>query len=141
MLANERLARTISDVGFGMIRAQMQYKAARYGTQIVMADRFYPSSKLCSACGFKNSELTLSQARWICPACGADHDRDHNAAINLQRLATATALPVASPTSNGGAVTGIPPVSAGKVTPVRYEGGQQGASGQEENSAHVCARF
>ncbi len=62
-----------------------------------------------------------------------------NAAINLQRLATETALPVASPSGNGGATSGGVPEVVGKVTPVRYEVGPQGASGQEENRAHLCA--
>ena len=51
MLANEKLARAISDVGFGLFRVQMGYKAQRYGTRLVVADRWYPSSRLCSVCG------------------------------------------------------------------------------------------
>jgi putative transposase len=71
--------------------------------------------------------------------CGTRHDRDLNAAQNLKRLATATALPVASPTGNGGDATGIVTVVAGKVTPVRDEFGQQDGSGQEKNRAHLRA--
>lgn len=104
MLANEKLARAISDVGFGMFREQMQYKAPRYGTRLVIADRWYPSSRLCSSCGWKNEALTLRDREWVCHGCGAQHDRDHNAAMNLRRLATITALPVASPSGDGGAV-------------------------------------
>jgi hypothetical protein len=62
-----------------------------------------------------------------------------NAALNLKRLATATALPVASPSGNGGAASGTTPVAAGKVTPVRHEFGQQDGSGQEKNRAHLRA--
>ncbi|WP_322823174.1 RNA-guided endonuclease TnpB family protein [Chloroflexus sp.] len=102
MLANERLARAISDVGFGMFRSHIAYKAKRYGTWLIVADRWYPSSRLCSVCGWKNEDLTLKDREWVCPACGIRHDRDLNAARNLQRLATATALPVASPSGNGG---------------------------------------
>jgi transposase, IS605 OrfB family, central region len=58
MLANEKLARAISDVGFGMLRSQLEYKAKRYGTRLVIADRWYPSSRLCSICGWKNEALT-----------------------------------------------------------------------------------
>ena len=139
MLANDRLSRAISDVGFGMFRSQIEYKAKRYGTRLVIADRWYPSSRLCSGCGWKNEALTLKDREWMCPQCGKHHDRDHNAALNLKRLATATALPVASPSSNGGAAFGVVPSAAGKVTPVRYECGQQDASGQEKNRAHLCA--
>lgn len=139
MLANDRLARAISDVGFGMFHSQIEYKAHRHGVGLVIADRWYPSSRLCSVCGWKNESLTLSDREWTCAGCGTRHDRDRNAALNLKRLATATALPVASPTGNGGAAAGRVSVAVGKVTPVRYECGQQDTSGQEENRAHVCA--
>jgi len=141
MLANRRPARAISDVGFGMFRAQMDYKAKRYGTRLIVADRWYPSSRLCAVCGWKNEALALNDREWTCPECGTRHDRDRNAAINLRRLATATALPVASPSSNGDAGEKQVFSSAGKVTPVRYECGQQDTSGQEQNRAHACARF
>jgi putative transposase len=139
MLANDKLARAISDVGFGMFRSQMEYKAKRYGTRLLIADRRYPGSRLCSVCGWKNEALALSDREWTCPHCGAHHDRDLNAALNLERLATATALPVASPSGNGGTAVGMVPIVAGKVTPVRYDSTE--GSGQEKNSAHLCARF
>ena len=141
MLANGKLARAIADVGFGMFSSQLEYKAKRYGTRLVIADRWYPSSRLCSVCSWKNEALTLKDREWTCPQCGSHHDRDLNAAINLKRLATATALPVASPSGNGGAVSGMIPGAVGKVTPVRYERGHQDTSGQEKNRAHVCAQF
>lgn len=146
MLANARLARAISDIGFYEFRRQLQYKAARYGIQLVLADRWYPSSKLCSACGNKYETLALGERDWTCAACGAYHDRDVNAAINLQRLATGiltmqTALPVASSTVTSGTAAGLGPAGGGKVTPVRYEYGQQDGSGQEVNDAHLCVRF
>ena len=109
MLANGRLARSLSDIGFGRIRMQLQYKALRYGTRLHVADRWYASSKLCSGCGFKHAKLALNERAWTCNQCGAQHDRDHNAAINLQRLAAGTAdmcstnaLPVASRTVKSG---------------------------------------
>ena len=139
MLANDKLARAISDVGFGMFRLQIEYKARRYGTQLIIADRWYPSSRLCSICGWKNEALTLKDREWVCPQCGTHHDRDLNAALNLKRLATATALPVASPASNGGATAETVSTVVGKVTPVRYECGQQDTSGQERNCAHFRA--
>lgn len=135
MLANERLARAISDVGLGMFRVQMAYKAKRFGTRLVIADRWYPSSRLCSVCGWKNEALTLKDREWACPNCGTHHDRDLNAALNLKRLATATALPVASRPVMDGTAAGT--VAGGKVTPVRYESAQD--SGQEEKCAHFHA--
>jgi putative transposase len=129
MLANARLARAISDVGFYEFRRQLQYKAARFNTQLVLADRWYPSSKLCSSCGWRYAELSLAQREWICRACGTQHDRDVNAAINLERLATGalaahTALPVASPTVTSGTVAGLQSAGGGEVTPVRHEHGR-----------------
>ena len=139
MLTNARLARSIADVGFYEIRRQLLYKARRYGTVIVLAGRWFPSSKLCSTCGQKNGTLGLAERAWTCP-CGSKHDRDVNAAINLQRLATSalavrTALPVASPAATSGTVAGMGPATVGEVTPVRYEHGQQDDSGQEEIGA------
>ncbi|CAH0146302.1 hypothetical protein SRABI118_00415 [Massilia sp. Bi118] len=145
MLANSRLSRAIADVGFYEFRRQLLYKAPRYGTDIVLADRWYPSSKLCSHCGVRNATLALGERTWRCAACGAHHDRDVNAAINLQRLATGalaarTALPEASRAVTPGTAAGTGPAGGGKVTPVRDEHGQQDGSGQEENGAHLCAR-
>jgi len=147
MLGNGKLARSISDIGFGRIRAQLAYKAERYGTTLIVADRWYPSSKLCSGCGVKHAGLILSERQWTCTSCGAQHQRDHNAAINLQRLATGaagncsqTALPVASRTVMEGTASGSGPLGGGEVTPVRDEYGLQDGSGQEEE-VHNCALF
>jgi len=134
---NDKLARVISDMGFGMFSTQRQYKAKRFATRLVIADRWYPSSRLCSACDWKNEALTLKDRQWTCPHCGSHHDRDHNAALNLQRLATETALPVASPTGNGGATAETVSAIAGKVTPVRYECSPQDTSGQEKNRVYI----
>ena len=131
MLKNERLARSISDVGFGTIRRQLEYKAIRYHTQIIVADRWYASTKLCSKCDYKNESLQLSDRYWTCPNCKAFHDRDINAAMNLKRLATQAALPVASYLAMNDTEIGITSISGGKVTPVRYECGFKDASGQE----------
>jgi IS605 OrfB family transposase len=144
MLANARLSRAIADVGFYAFRRQLLYKAPRYGTDIVLADRWYPSSKLCSHCGVRNATLALGERSWTCTACGAHHDRDLNAAINLQRLATGAlaarmALPMASQAVTPGTAAGTAPAGGGKVTPVRDEHGQQDGSGQEEKGAHLCA--
>ena len=87
MLANRNLARAITDVGFFEFRRQLQYKAAMAGSRVLVADRWFPSSKLCSGCGAKNGALTLSERIWTCASCGASHDRDVNAARNLARYA------------------------------------------------------
>lgn len=146
MLANVRLSRAIADVGFYEFRRQLQYKALRYGTHLVLADRWYPSSKLCSGCGWRNAGLTLSARNWTCAECGAHHDRDVNAAVNLQRLATGAlaarkALPEASLAATPGTAAGQASAGGGEVTPVRHEHGQQDDSGQEEEGAHFCASF
>jgi putative transposase len=72
-------------------RRQLEYKAAMRGGVGVVADRFYASSKTCSACGRKLGDLPLSVRRWACPVCGAVHDRDVNAAINLKKVAESSA--------------------------------------------------
>ncbi len=74
------------DASAGEMRRQLTYKADWYGCDLWAADRFYPSSKTCSACGQVNASLTLADRRWACPACGTTHDRDENAGTNLARL-------------------------------------------------------
>jgi putative transposase len=86
MLKNQKLAQSIADVGFGEFRRQLTYKTTWNGVSLLVADRFFPSSKLCSVCGAINDNLTLQDREWSC-SCGAHHDRDRNAAINLSRLA------------------------------------------------------
>jgi putative transposase len=83
MVKNRRLARSIMDMGFFEFKRQLEYKAAMRGGVVVVADRFFASSKTCSACGHKLDDLPLSVREWKCPACGTVHDRDVNAAKNL----------------------------------------------------------
>jgi len=88
LMANRRLARHVADVGWGMVLAQVKYKASwSDGTLLVAADRFFPSSKTCSACGAVKAKLLLSERVFTCAACGLALDRDLNAALNLARLA------------------------------------------------------
>jgi len=83
LVRNRRLARAIADCGWGEFRRQLAYKCERYGRSLVVIDRWYPSSKTCSACGYLLAELSLSARYWRCPSCGARHDRDINAAKNI----------------------------------------------------------
>ena len=92
MLKNRHLARSIADMSFFEFRQQLEYKAARRGGIIMVADRFYPSSKMCSSCGYVLSTLPLSAREWRCPECGTLHDRDLNAAINLKNLAVSSTV-------------------------------------------------
>ncbi|MEM5816129.1 MAG: RNA-guided endonuclease TnpB family protein, partial [Candidatus Aenigmatarchaeota archaeon] len=89
LLQNDRLSKAISDSGWAMFLTFLSYKAQLYGREVIFADRFYPSSKLCSFCGYKNTDLKLSDREWICPICGTKHDRDINAGINLLRYGLA----------------------------------------------------
>ena len=84
MLRNRRLARAIADAGMSGFLAQLEYKCAWYGAEFVKADRWFPSSKLCSHCGWHNGNLSLSDRRWWCGGCGALNERDANAAENLK---------------------------------------------------------
>ena len=77
-------AKSISDASFAEFRRQLEYKAAWYGKTVTVIDRFYPSSQLCSECGYRNKLVKDTSVRdWICPVCGKYHDRDVNAAINI----------------------------------------------------------
>ena len=92
MMRNRHLARSIADMGFFEFRRQLKYKTAMRGGRVVVADRFYASSKTCSACGHKLETLPLSVRKWTCPACGVVHDRDLNAAINLKNMAVSSTV-------------------------------------------------
>lgn len=86
MMANRKLACAISDIGFYEFRRQLEYKSEIYGTNIVIADRWYPSSKTCSECGWIDKSLKLSDRTFHCDSCGNKRDRDINAALNLRTL-------------------------------------------------------
>jgi putative transposase len=90
MLQLRALARHVSDASFGEFRRQLEYKTAWYGTELVIADRWFPSSKTCSGCGSINSDLTLADRTYACTGCGLVIDRDLNAAINLARYGAST---------------------------------------------------
>ena len=93
MLRNHHLTKAIQEVGFYKFKETLVSKALVNDKQVVFVDRFYPSSKTCSVCGYKKRDLRLSDREWVCPICGTKHDRDINAAVNIliegQRMLTA----------------------------------------------------
>jgi len=101
MMANRRLSRAIGDMGFFELRRQLEYKAKRYGAEIIIADRWFASSKLCSKCDYHYAELTLAEREWTCPQCKITHDRDINSAVNLKNLAASSAVTVCGEEGSG----------------------------------------
>ena len=83
LLRNHHLAKAISEVGFYKFKETLNTKSLINGKQVISVDRFYPSSKTCSVCGYKKQDLKLSDRSWVCPQCGTKHDRDINAAVNI----------------------------------------------------------
>jgi putative transposase len=90
MLKNHKLAQAVSDSNFGEIRRQLEYKASWHGVYLVVIDRWFPSSKMCSACGWIDEDQDLSDRVFVCQECGLVIDRDLNAAINILHEALRT---------------------------------------------------
>jgi putative transposase len=109
MLANRHLSRAIADLGFFEFRRQLEYKTAMAGGVLIVADRWFPSSKLCSVCDARTESLQLSERTWTCASCGTTHDRDANAAVNLARY----------PESWAGAACGAEGAGDGRKTGVK----------------------
>ncbi|WP_295435295.1 RNA-guided endonuclease TnpB family protein, partial [uncultured Thiodictyon sp.] len=124
MVQNRHLARAVSDMSFFEFRRQLEYKSALRGGRVVVADRWYPSSKTCSGCAHQIDSLPLAVRQWDCPACGSSHDRDLNAAINLAHYAASSAV-----SACGGEGAGAGRKVRTKPAPVK----------QEVNFVHVCA--
>lgn len=83
MLRNHHLAKAIQEIGFYKFRDTLVNKATANNKRVVFVDRYFPSSKTCSVCGYKKRDLMLSDREWVCPNCGTHHDRDINAAANI----------------------------------------------------------
>ncbi len=112
------LNRALADAGLGELRRQLGYKTTWYGSCLIVAGRWYPSSKTCSACGGRKPTLTLAERTWTCHGCGAVHDRDVTAATNLARLSEHAARVEPRPAGSGpvagrGAIQKTPPRGAG----------------------------
>jgi putative transposase len=101
MVKNRRLARVIFDAGFGEIRRQLTYKTAWNGGTLIVADRWFPSSKTCSRCGVVKTKLRLSERTYTCTTCGLVLDRDENAARNLASLVKRVVAGSGPETENG----------------------------------------
>jgi putative transposase len=101
MVKNRKLSRAISDMGFFEFRRQLEYKAQMRGGIVVVADRWFPSSKTCSVCGDVKTTLPLSVREWTCPHCQTHHDRDINAAINLANYAVSSTVSVCGAEGSG----------------------------------------
>ncbi|WP_448506575.1 RNA-guided endonuclease InsQ/TnpB family protein [Immundisolibacter sp.] len=121
MQKNRHLARSIADMGFFELRRQLEYKAAMRGGQVVVVDRYYPSSKTCSDCGHKLETLPLAMREWACPTCGSVHDRDVNAAINLKNLAVSSTVSACGEEGSGsGRKTRVKPASVKQEASSRF---------------------
>ena len=84
MMKNGKLAKHIGDASFHEVRRQLEYKCLWYGKSLIIANRFFASSRICNNCGWHNKGLTLGDRKWECPVCHTLHDRDRNAALNLK---------------------------------------------------------
>lgn len=116
MLRNHRMASVIADMGFHELRRQLEYKAAWRGGRVVVADCWFPSSKLRSCCGHRLKALALGVRQWRCPGCSTLHDRDVNAAINLEKLAVSSTV-----SACGGEGAGLACKRRTKPAPVKQE--------------------
>lgn len=92
MMRNHHLAKSISDASWARFFTLLEYKGFEHGSTVLKVPTFYPSSQTCSCCGYKNPRVrNLKVRKWTCPECGAIHDRDHNAAVNILNTALASA--------------------------------------------------
>ena len=97
MLKNHKLAKSIQELSLNRFKTVLMYKAEWYGREVIQVGKWFPSSKLCSCCGYKKDDLTLKDRTWICPECGSHHDRDINAAINIKNEGYKIKIGLSSP--------------------------------------------
>ena len=107
ILRNRRLSRSLSDMGLYEFRRQIEYKSVLKNKKLVIAGRWYASSKICSTCTMKNSGLTLSVREWECQHCGTKHHRDVNAAKNLEKLAVSFTVSACGASADGAIASAI----------------------------------
>jgi putative transposase len=138
MLTNHHLAQAIADVGFAEFRRQLTYKAAWYGSRVVVVSRWEPSSKTCSGCGWEDDDLELSDRVFVCrnparPDCGLVLDRDLNAAINLRTLAGS------SPESRNACGVGSAGQGREALVKLSSQAGTQSRRKQEPSTSYASA--
>jgi IS605 OrfB family transposase len=142
MLRNRRLSRAIADAGFGELRRQLAYKSTWYGSALITADRWYPSSKTCSGCGLVKAKLSLSERVFACEACGLVIDRDFNAARNLATLVNVMVAGSGSETRNargGDRSPGLAGPTPMKREPRTSRGlGKTGTVGWQRSAAQIA---
>ena len=118
MLRNHHLAQALADVGFAEFKQQLLYKATWYGSKVVLADRWEPSSKRCSGCGHIKEALLLSERSYRCDVCGLVVDRDRNAALTLRKLADSSSE---SHNAGGEGSAGLCRTALVKLPPMKHE--------------------
>jgi len=97
MLKNHKLAKSIQELSLNRFKQILMYKAEWCGRDVIQVNRWFPSSKLCSCCGYKKDNLTLKDRTWLCPECNSIHDRDLNAAINIKNEGYKIKIGLSSP--------------------------------------------
>lgn len=142
MMRNHRLARHIADASFGEIRRQLEYKTDWNGGRLIVADRWFASSKTCSGCGAVKAKLALSERTYVCTTCGLVLDRDENAAVNLAAIGEAMVAGSGPETLNGRGAdckTGLARRVAVKRQPGTARAGKTGIVSRQRETAKVSA--
>jgi len=114
-MSKPKLAKSVQDAAHREIFRQIEYKARWGARNFVFIDRWYPSSQLCSSCGYRHQELTLSDRYWKCPACEVWHDRDHNAAKNIRDEGIRILLAVGHTERLNACGASVRPATAGRL--------------------------